>query len=298
VNSEKEGEAGGFRRGTGDTNGPERRRKTAQGNRQKTIYSTFGLFSLAFFLLSAYPLVRAWLACRHTSLNYAVLWTAAAWLAWLLATSEFAGADSKEGRYVALCLTGCAGIAVLGARRPLVMAWNAVLAGLLVVLLLPLAESALLATPLFDPLRLVFVTGTLAVGVINYLPTRFAGPVGLVGVAGAVELLRLIGRIDPDQVPAIAPWVVPLALWLGLAVCRRRWNDISQFDREWLRFRDRYGLFWAQRVREQFNQAVENAGLQVRLTWLGLRRQSATVELSRAEQTAIGETLRALLKRF
>jgi hypothetical protein len=39
-------------------------------------------------------------------------------------------------RYLALCLTGCVGVAVLGARRPGVGAWDFVLLGLLAVLLL------------------------------------------------------------------------------------------------------------------------------------------------------------------
>jgi len=32
----------------------------------------------------------------------------------------------------------------------------------------------------------------------------------------------------------------------------RRGEEASEFDRLWLRFRDRWGLFWSQRVREQF----------------------------------------------
>ena len=50
--------------------------------------------------------------------------------------------------YVALALTGCVAVAVLGARRPGAAAWNLVVGGLLVVLLLPLAEGALIGTPI------------------------------------------------------------------------------------------------------------------------------------------------------
>ena len=73
---------------------------------------------------------------------------------------------------------------------------------------------------------------------------------------------------------------------------------MAEFDREWLLFRDRFGLLWSQRVREQFNQAARHAGWPVYLRWSGLRRTAREVPLSRSDQEAIVETLRAMLKRF
>src|SRR5262245_38974621 len=87
------------------------------------------------------PLWRAWLANRRTTLRQAVLWAAAAWAAWglvFLGPALMADFDPALGRHAALALTGCAGVAVLGARRPGVTAWNFVVCGLLVVLMLPL----------------------------------------------------------------------------------------------------------------------------------------------------------------
>jgi hypothetical protein len=229
-------------------------------------------------------------------------WALAAWLSWgglILAT----GSEGAEaGRYLALCLTGCAGIAVLGARRPIVGAWNLVLVGLLAVLLLPLAEHAVLGTPLLDPLRLLFIAGTLAVGVLNYLPTSLAGPVVLVGLAAAAEMLVLL-EIDADPawqagMGQVSSWLVPLALWLGWLTMRRRGRQQAEFDREWLKFRDRFGLLWGQRVRDQFNQVARNADWPVILRWSGLRRTSRARPLPLELQTAIVDALRALLKRF
>ena len=88
---------------------------------------------------AVYPLWRAWRANRGTALAHAVGWAVAAWAAWLAAF--LFGGDGALGRYVALSLTGCAGVAVLGARRPHVGAWNFVVASLLAVLLLPVAQG-------------------------------------------------------------------------------------------------------------------------------------------------------------
>jgi hypothetical protein len=252
----------------------------------------------AFYLTSTYPLARAWALNRTTSLGHAVVWVAVAWLSWLPAAIGLESATSDAALYGSLCLTGCAAVAVLGARRPLVGAWNYVLIGLLVVLLLPLAESALHGKPLFDPLRFVFLGGTLAVGVLNYLPTRLWCAVMLAGLACAVELGKLSGSAESEGSPAMFVWLVPIACWVGLLSIRRNRDGISQCNREWLDFRDRFGLFWGQRVREQFNRAAENAGLPAHLFWSGLKRKSRASELSAAEQTALVETLRAMLKRF
>src|SRR5262245_12244832 len=115
---------------------------------------------IALYLTGAYPLWRAWRANRRTSLFQAVHWMIAAWLAWggllILEALEGAAPDHPTARYLALGLTGCAGVAVLGARRPGVGAWNFVLAGLLTVILLPLAEQFLLPGPAPGPLHIFF----------------------------------------------------------------------------------------------------------------------------------------------
>src|SRR5882672_3580671 len=91
------------------------------------------------FLTGGIPLAWAWQANRRNTLIHALNWAVAAWVAWggLIVVSE--GPGAATARYLTLCLTSCAGIAVLGARRPIAGAWNFVLLGLLAVLLLPLA---------------------------------------------------------------------------------------------------------------------------------------------------------------
>ncbi len=75
------------------------------------------------------------------------------------------------------------------ARRPYVFAWNFVVLGLVAVMLLPLAEQAVIGTSPIDPLRIFFVSATLAVGLLNYLPTRAAPAVLLMALAVVGELL-------------------------------------------------------------------------------------------------------------
>jgi hypothetical protein len=246
------------------------------------------------YLSSAGPLWQAWRANRHTTLRHALAWSTVAWFAWLallLAGSD--GTTVATYRYLALCLASCASIAVLGAREPLAGPWNFVLLGLLAVLLLPLTENVLLGTPLLDPLRLVFVLATLAVGILNYLPTRLSGMVLVIGLACGAELALLLDMVTDETARTwlihISRSAVPLACWLGWAMMRGK-EATSEFDRHWLAFRDRFGLMWAQRLREQFNRAAEHAGQHVWLRWRGLRGGPATADTM--------EILRALLKRF
>src|SRR5437870_9454576 len=85
------------------------------------------------------PLGRAIWANRRTTLIHALIWGVAAWAAWLwTATSA-----SRNVGFLAINLTVCAGVAVLGARRPGVGPWNVVVAGLLAVLSIPLAQDYL-----------------------------------------------------------------------------------------------------------------------------------------------------------
>jgi hypothetical protein len=203
---------------------------------------------------------------------------------------------------MALCLTGCAAVAVLGARRPGVGPWNFVVLALLAVNMLPLAESLVRGVSLeLDALRSVCVSATIAVGVLNYLPTRFA-PSALLLLAGcgleACDVLMPWRLQSPpiESVRGAGCILLGLVPWTAWAVARTR--AASAFDATWLDFRDRFGLVWGQRLREQFNRSAHHAGWPVLLRWQGLRHLRGTALPSEAEQTVLLDTLRALLKRF
>jgi hypothetical protein len=69
-------------------------------------------------------------------------------------------------------------------------------------------------------------------------------------------------------------------------------------DRAWLSFRDRFGLVWSQRLREQFNRSAANSGWPVMLTWKGLRAVPGASDQARPDDELLMETIRALMKRF
>src|SRR6266568_4821247 len=133
----------------------------------------------AVVLTAGFPLVEAWRANQRTTLRQAIAWAAGAWACWLLTFVALALEDVENaelGRYLSLSLTACAGVAVLGARRPGVQAWNFVVCGLLAVLLLPLAQRGV------DKGFRIFLVVILVIGLTNYLPTRAGLAALLVGI--------------------------------------------------------------------------------------------------------------------
>lgn len=258
------------------------------------------------WLTGIYPLWHALQANRQTSLLQAAYWAIAAWAAWGLAFANAASWPSlaaTTSSLLALSLTGCAAVAVLGARRPGASAWNGVVAALLAINLLPFAESVVTGGTLqLNVFRLTCLAGTLAIGVLNYLPTHFA-PAALALLFGcALEFTHFAtaARSGPEHRLLFESGSIALACtpWIAYASVRGRAPAASEFDRIWLDFRNRFGLVWAQRLREQFNRSAANAGWQVVLRWQGLRLLPGSLGPEPAVQTAIVATLRALLKRF
>jgi hypothetical protein len=253
----------------------------------------------AFLVTGAYPLGRAWQGNRQTTLRQAVLWSVGAWLSWVLVFLFAAlghGEESGFGRHLALALTGCATVAVLGARRPGVRAWNFVVCGLLAVLLLPAAEG--LGTPRLDTPSITFLAGTLIVGLANYLPTRLGPAALLLGAGCGLELVLEVSPgwfADALWVEAVAGLCLGLAPWTALALVQHRRRSEDAFDALWLDFRNRFGVVWGQRLREQFNRAAVNAGWRVTLGWFGLHVEAGATPPDPAKALA---KLRALLSRF
>jgi len=228
------------------------------------------------------PLGRAWRALEGTTLRHSWIWAALAWAAWSLAALL---GGSPAMRYLALCLTACAGVAVLGARRPGAAAWDFVVAGLLALLSRPYLEG--LGELRLQAAHLFILGAALAVGIANYLPTRQAPAALLLAGGCALEVAALAGRpvVDGSPLVAVAPWA---AWW-----CARR-KAANEVDAMWLTFRDRYGFVWAQRQREQFNRAAANAGLAVELGWGGLRAAPGAA----APAGEVKALLEATLRRF
>lgn len=251
----------------------------------------------ALLLLSGVcPLVQALRANRTTTLWQPLMWSLLAWLVWVAVAwlrLLRPGWEERLAVYGALCLTGCAGVAVLGARRPGASAWNFVVVGLLAVLLLPILNG--MGELRLEAAQKMFLAGTLVVSFLNYVPTRL-GPDALVAAAGCGwEMMRLSGWISPTRSPWLGLFLLALIPWTAWTALAIRGQAATEFDRLWLAYRDRFGLVWGQRMREQFNRAAHHAGLPVQLRWSGL--QATTAEPS-PDPAALLALLRSVLKRF
>ena len=65
-----------------------------------------------------------------------------------------------------------------------------------------------------------------------------------------------------------------------------------------LDFRNRFGLLWGQRVREQFQRSATHAGWPGCLAWSGWLMADNQRALTEEEKTEMVKTLKALLKQF
>lgn len=229
-----------------------------------------------------YPLYRAWAAARGSTIRHPLAWGFAAWAAWCLT----AWLGEAWLHWLASSLTACCGVAVLNARRPHVLAWHFVVAGLLLLLLRPFWEGA--GESFVARLSGLYVTALavgLSVTVGNHLPTRLGVPALIVGLVCGLDLARLTETIE---FPEWATWAMLASVpWLGWLLVRS--ESASEFDRTWRTFRDRYGFGWAALTQQLFNNAAKNAdggGLH----WSGLRGQ--------VDQAKALATLRRLLLRF
>jgi hypothetical protein len=257
------------------------------------------------FLSGSYPVWKAWQANRRTALYHTMNWAGGAWAMWAgaLGMAGRAPETTAPVRYLALCLTACGVVAVLGARRPGTVAWNFVVLGFLAVTLLPLAQAEFAGNRLHLEWYQAAVPGAvLVVGVLNYLPTRVAPAAVCLAGGCAVELLTLTGPDSAvgfmERLSPLTHWLLDLAPWMAYAGIRRRPQPASDFDHLWTDFRDRFGLVWSQRLREQFNRSAFHAGWPVHLYWQGLRVKEGLPRPEPGVQAEIVATLVALMKRF
>jgi len=252
------------------------------------------MLALMAYGSTIYPVLCGGWRHRTTSLRWTFLWLIAAWaspLGLALATSISPGL--KE--YLFLCLTACVVVSLLGAKFPGAGLWNAVVAAFLLVKLMPVFEQGWDAPHWhLDPLRGAFLGIVLAIGVLNYVPTRLGPWVMLAGLG----LLTALGWLPLAGLPRF-PFVfgfLAVALW-GAYVGGGNVVAAESLAGRWLSFRDRYGVVWALRVKEEFNAAARHAGLKAQLDWWGDTTGSEAA-LSPDKQQEMLLLLRKLLWRF
>lgn len=219
-------------------------------------------------------LVRLRSGLRNTSL--AGLWAGLSvlWIAWgaVLAISIAGGGPAGWVDmlwYAQAVFLLAPPIAVLGARRPIHRVWPMfVLLPLLLVFLWPVVSALVrtripaawtIETPLFFGYGVVLIMGT-----GNYLGLRQTVP----ALLWMVAQLLLAGPLCPF-IARLLPSPESSRLWATLAITAAGWGAVLQarakvtgiepglpIDRMWVRFRDTFGLVWAMRVLERFNETA------------------------------------------
>lgn len=211
-----------------------------------------------FTLSGAVPLAVAWRENAGWTIRHALVWAGLGWLAWLTCSLL----PGRESGWLALTATAAAGMAVLGARRPLIGMWHFLVASLVVVLWLGYAEGLLDGSGLkIGPFRWAFLACLLGVGLGNFLFTRWSIAVIFLMLAVGTTTWMLWNSTF-DSLPA-ASAVASASGWIALLLSRRAPAD------PWVQFRNRYGAVWALRLREQFVAAAAARGWPVSLSWHG-----------------------------
>jgi hypothetical protein len=253
---------------------------------------------------------------RGTTLTAPTLWWMAAALA--LAVVEAAIASGRLApatlagslwRYTAAVGTFCPLVAVLGAKRPQDRGWQWVLAALWLVLLVPVAQA--IVAPGGTRLELFaawqwLLWGFIAMGLLNYLPTRFAIS-ALLAAAGQYRLFDgAAGQLAEPAASRATLWGLGLlvAAWIAgevAAATSRPSPTLLPQSRRWLAFRDAWGAFWAIRVLQRVNESAELGGWPIRLQWSGVATASDAAivdELPPDLEAALDQSLDNLLRRF
>jgi hypothetical protein len=255
---------------------------------------------------------------RGTTLTAPVLWwiTSALAIAAVEATLALRHIDAATlpaslWRYAAAVGTFCPLTAVLGAKRPQDRGWQWVVASLWLVLLVPVAQAVVAPggtrLELFAAWRWLLL-GFIAMGLLNYLPTRFALSALPVAAGQYLLLEGAAGNASGPFSKYGMLWGLGLlsAAWLSGEIAvfiRRPAIALSPQTRRWLAFRDGWGAFWAIRVLQRVNQTAELGGWPIRLQWRGL--VSADADETASPQTlappieaALNQSLDTMLRRF
>lgn len=223
-------------------------------------------------------------------------------------------------RYAAAAGTFCPLMGVLGAKRPQDRGWHWVVLSLWVILLVPAMQAV--AARAGQPLELagawrLLLASLIAMGVLNYLPTRYAVAAVLFAI-GQMLLLwpyMLAEHANADGRGRVAGLAVLLAAAVtAFVVASRRAIAGSgaeslaaaSLDERWFAFRDGWGAFWGLRGMQRVNQTAELSGWPVRLEWWngftpiadGATAGAKGAALDPQTLAHIQQTLDSLLRRF
>lgn len=240
--------------------------------RESEVTSLLAVAAALAWLSLPRVLVRLRRGLRNTSIAGLWMGLSILWLAWGLAGAISLTGGAPAGWvdivWYSLAVTLLLPpIAVLGARRPIHRVWPLfVLLPLLLVFLWPVL-SALARTripqawSIESPLFVGYLV-VLVMGAGNYLGLRQTIP----ALLWITTLLLLVGPLCPLTASVfLSP--ERSRLWATLTLAASGWGAVFQsrssvpesspaIDQMWLRFRDTFGLVWAMRVLERFNETA------------------------------------------
>jgi hypothetical protein len=268
------------------------------------------------------------LAARGTTAVPAAAWAAAAAIVFGIEmgcrAAGLLGDPSAAAalRLVAVALSLCPTMALLGAKRPQHGVWQFIVASLAFVLAMPAVSATLVrpgTMPDVHPLQRWFMTLLVVVGWMNFAATRHGLAAALVAV-GQVLLLRpflpfAAGAAGPitDGAGAIlaaagavlavvqsAAWpAVPRSAsagWSGSGLVPAAVDPVAVIGGPFVALRETLGAAWTLRIADRFNAVAETRGWPCRLRFTGLEVGGDPRDDSWHRDAIRGG--RALLRRF
>jgi hypothetical protein len=253
-----------------------------------------------------------------TALESAWPWAVLVWIVWLaIPLVTVVPSHLQVWRdvlwYAAAVVALVPPIAVLGARRPTARVWTwFVLMPLVLVFTWPLApalhgEGDPTAFSLEEPLLAGYLL-VLVMGAGNYFGLRFS-LAALLWLAGLVLVIAPLcpttakwapeaaaGRLSGTLCLVAAGWIADRQAARGGEYRRAE----PALDRVWRDFRDLFGIVWARRLQDRFNEEARRKGLPLRLGIHGSEASdpSLSVEFDSQTLAAAEESLRWLLQKF
>jgi hypothetical protein len=250
---------------------------------------------------------RGYPAVRGTTLMGPWMWAVGALTAWAAAFLLVGSGNGESLRFAAVGISFCPVVAVLGAKRPQDMAWNLVVVSLWAIVALPAAENLFLHPGQrlsLGAARAWFLWILIALGLVNYLPTRFGAAAVLLAAAQVIALapyLALVQRPLIENGPLAGLVLVVGALLTVWISTLRKKPAASQLEGAWLDFRDAFGLLWGLRLEERINAMAKQNGWKVELTWGGFRSvESGKIveQFEPAVEAGLWAAMRGILRRF
>ena len=214
--------------------------------------------------------------------------------------------------FIAAISTFCPIMAVLGAKRPQNTGWQWIVLSLWAITCWPAIQAVML--PASNQLELfivwkIFLVSLFAIGLLNYLPTRFILPSLLVATGQFVQLDQFLWKnyfLSSQYIISIICFYAAFALATFLVTQTKHRSSLfdnkrlSEYELTWLNFRNAYGAFWALRILARVNETAELRQWPFRLTWAGFEPHPLDTNEtpSDADLAELDQTLSTLLRRF